>query len=114
VEASNAFGCSHADAIFVTVFDCTTGLEEAESQKLSAYPNPVTDDGGWTIQGATPHTEWSGDWVLMDDAGRVVQTGRASTFGQEMKLEVSAQGLAKGSYLWVARGTDTAVRLQCN
>lgn len=114
VEASNAFGCSHADAIFVTVFDCTTGLEEAESEGLSAYPNPVTHDGAWTIQGTAPHAEWSGDWVLMDDAGRLVQSGRASTLGHEMKLEVSAQGLAKGSYLWVAKGTDTAVRLQCN
>ena len=114
VEASNAFGCSHADAIFVTVFDCTTGLEEAETKGLSAYPNPVTHDGAWIIQGTAPHAAWSGDWVLMDDAGRVVRMGRASTLGHEMKLEVSAQGLAQGSYLWVARGTDTVVRLQCN
>ena len=114
VEASNAFGCSHADAIFVTVFDCTTGLEETVPDQMSAYPNPVTHDGTWTLQGRVAQAEWTGDWVLMDESGRVVQRGRASSWGQEMKLQIPAHGLAKGSYLWVAQGTNVTVRLQCN
>lgn len=113
VEASNEFGCSHADAIFVTVFDCTTGLEEAGDAGLAvAYPNPIANAGIWTISWPALASAWDGHWSIRDAAGRVVRKG--SVFDAETGgvIKVSGAGLATGQYLWVAEGTEWTLRLQ--
>lgn len=110
VEASNAFGCSHADAIFVTVFDCTTGLEDApEPTGVSVFPNPAPSEGAWTIAWSGSVASWTGGWSVLDAAGRQVMAGRVQPEGETGRLTIPASGLSSGRYLWMAEGT--AVRL---
>ncbi len=116
VEASNAFGCSHADAIFVTVFDCTLGLGEWDSAapSVQAFPNPAAPGGSWTIMWSQVPADWAGSWSLRDASGRIIEKGQARALQGALQFELSASGLSAGQYLWVAEGTETAVRLQLN
>ena len=114
VEASNAFGCSHADAIFITVYDCTSSVEEgaALSSDVRVFPNPLAGGGSWTIAWDVPEYIWLGGWELRDAAGRMVKKGQAPGWSGAIKVDVPSAGLAAGQYLWHASGTDVSVRLQ--
>lgn len=113
VEASNAFGCSHADAIFVTVFDCTLGIGEEQAESgLMAYPNPTAGQGTWTLQWGDFPATWNGHWSLRDATGRVVREGRISPGTAREAMTIEATGLATGSYLWTAEGTAGSIRLE--
>lgn len=104
VEASNAFGCSHADAIFVTVYDCTTGIGEQEAAAFSAFPNPAPANGSWIIEWNSLPRGWEGGWTLRDVRGRQVGGGTVPA-DAEGRLTVDAEGLDAGRYLWTANGT---------
>lgn len=95
VEASNEFGCSHADAIFITVFDCTLSVQEEGAVSLSVFPNPTTASTGWTLRVDTPLAPQH--WTLRDAVGRVVRTGRWPN-PETVHLSIAADGLSKGQY----------------
>ena len=116
LEASNPFGCSHSDAIFVTIFDCTTSVGEQfdGAAGLAAFPNPVDGQGAWNLKWDAPVKQWHGEWELIDAAGRTVQTGRDPLNAGGWTLALPTTGLAPGQYLWRAKGTQVAVRLQLN
>ena len=116
VEASNEFGCAHADAIFITVYDCTSSVEEggAQSADVQVFPNPLVGGGAWTIAWDAPEHVWRGDWELRDAAGRMVKQGRAHDGPRAIKIAVPAAGLASGQYVWHAVGTEVSLRLQLN
>lgn len=95
VEASNAFGCSHADAIFITVFDCTSSVIDAGPFALKAHPNPTNGAQGWKISSVS--SEAGTLWQLRDAQGRRVQQGK--TQGQSAgPWEVPSAGLGAGIY----------------
>ena len=108
VEASNAFGCSHADAIFITVFDCTMSTEDLDATALTVAPNPAMDDMGWEVR-TTGSLQTQG-WVLRDALGRVVQAGRWSNPGSGA-LRIPAGQLAKGAYTLQLEEASEVLRL---
>ena len=114
VEASNPFGCSHADAIFVTVYNCTNSVGEVvtEESQVQVYPNPAHGVEGWTLSWNGALQGWTRNWSLRDVTGRVVQKGRVSE-GQNTAA-VTALGLAQGQYVWHAEGTTVSLRVQLN
>ena len=115
MEASNEFGCSHADAIFVTVFDCTLGIGNLEGgDGVRAFPNPASTGTSWTVVLDRPASDWNGAWSLYDPLGREVRSGRAAVSAAGMRMEVDAAGLPSGHYMWRAEGTATTLRLQLN
>ena len=86
VEASNEFGCSHADAIFVTVFDCTTGIEEADGGPVGPLVLPNRGDGGGlghplkSTEATVEHA-----WILRDALGRAIRSGVHVETGAESR-----------------------------
>ena len=115
VEASNEFGCSHADAIFVTVFDCTLGIGNLDDEQgVWAFPNPASPGTSWTVVMDHQASDWDGTWILSDPLGREVRSGRATVSATGMRMEVDAAGLPSGHYVWRAEGTATTLRLQLN
>jgi hypothetical protein len=114
VQASNAFGCGHADAIFITVFECTSSVGEVESASsdLRVFPNPLSGGASWTIAWDTPEKAWKGAWELRDAAGRKVKSGLEPAGAATVKVMVPSAGLPAGQYLWHASGTEVSVRLQ--
>ena len=109
VEAFNEFGCSHADAIFVTVFDCTSSLESTEVQSpFGVMPNPTQNQEGWKVSGP-----WSGQktaWTLLDGLGRTVQKG-VFTGHTGTQLEVPSNGIESGQYFLQIEGVPSTLRL---
>ena len=70
VEASNEFGCSHADAIFVTVFDCTTGIEEADGGLVGhSSLQPAGDGAAGPSVGGPPGPRSNTPGCAMPSAG---------------------------------------------
>ena len=116
LEASNEFGCSHSDAIFLTIFDCTTGIGDlfGGSAGLAAFPNPVAGQGAWNLTWEAPSQRWDGEWELIDLAGRTVQQGRNPLNAGAWTLALPTDGLAPGQYFWLAKGTPVSLRLQLN
>lgn len=114
VEASNPFGCSHADAIFVTIYDCTTDLDEMAfpATGLQAFPNPLLGGGMWTVLWTGADPNWNGEWTLRDAAGRAVRNGRAVPSSGEVRIPVDPAGLPAGQYIWSALGSEASLRLQ--
>ena len=102
LTASNEVGCSYADAIFVTVFDCTDGVGElGGSAALKVGPNPTAD--AWTVElvGLTNTTGLAAsagvsktNWCLLDAVGRRVASGIAVS----STWTVPAARIAPGSY----------------
>ncbi len=108
VEASNEFGCSHADAIFITVFDCTVSTLELEGVQLAVAPNPASGGLGWEVR-ASGHIAPQ-HWALRDAWGRVVDTGRWSNPGSSA-LRIPTNGLAHGQYTLQLQETEQSLRL---
>lgn len=110
VVASNAEGCSHADALFVTVFDCTTGVENLNPNvAIEVAPNPTREGQSWMVE-----ARWLSDktttWHLRDGQGRMVRSG-THLAGAGQRLEVPSEGLAAGQYLLLFPEAGTKVRL---
>ena len=116
VEASNEFGCSHADAIFVTVYDCTTGVDDLDSSEggPSVHPNPATGGGAWTIRwpesGVTSHHQWT----LRDAVGREVDSGTFVDLGTGNPLRLDTAHLPSGQYFLSLNEQGEALRLVCH
>ena len=92
VEASNEFGCSHADAIFITVFDCTLSASEEGAASLSVFPNPTTEGSGWTLRVDGPFSPQHRTlWMQWADAPRWPHP-------ETVHLSIAADGLSKGQY----------------
>ena len=111
VQASNEFGCSHADAIFITVFDCTTGVESVEDavEGPQVYPNPARDGEAWAIRWPLSIREGAHPWTLRDARGRVLQSGVYS--GADAPLVVSTLGLSAGQYFIEMKDEGWVLRL---
>ena len=113
VEASNEFGCSHADAIFVTVFDCTTGIEEADGGPVGpqVLPNPAGDGAAWAIRWGATGATVEHAWILRDALGRAIRSGVHVETGAGEPLMLSTQGMATGTYLLELTEERRALRL---
>ena len=113
VEASNAFGCSHADAIFVTVYDCTTGIDDIERTNAgpSVHPNPAAGGAVWTIRwpesGGMSHPVWT----LRDAVGREVASGAFVDHGAGTPLRIPTADLPAGQYFLSLNEQGEALRL---
>ena len=108
VEASNEFGCSHADAIFVTVFDCTLSVQEEASNAWTVRPNPAQNAQAWEVLFGEPLS--AQPWSLHDATGRVVRKGRWP--GPEVGgLRIGTDGLSDGQYTLHLPEAGAAVRL---
>ena len=93
LTATNTSGCYYADAIFVTIFDCTIGVSNvAADAVLQVGPNPSRDV--WNVELVNQSISTSSTWWLLDATGRRIDSGisNASTWN------VSAAALAAGSY----------------
>ena len=113
VEASNEFGCSHADAIFVTVYDCTTGIDDLEraTSGPSVHPNPAAGGAAWIIRwpesGVTSHHVWT----LRDAVGREVASGAFVDLGIGNPLRIPSVDLSAGPYFLSLNEHGEALRL---
>ena len=108
VETSNEFGCSHADAIFITVFDCTMSVEEEGQVAWTVRPNPAQDAQAWEVVFGAPLPVQA--WSLHDAMGRVVRTGSGS--GPEVgALRIGTDGLSEGQYTLQLPTSGVVVRL---
>lgn len=91
--ADSEFGCSFADAIFVTVFDCSNGLSEIETAPiLQVGPNPSRDV--WHVELLGQFSPESYNWWLLDATGRRVDSGIATSH----MWTIPAARLAAGAY----------------
>ena len=68
LTAYNAEGCTHTDAIIVTIWSCTNGVEEWFGPEVKLYPNP--SQGVFTLEGLPRQEE--GLITMHDQTGRVV------------------------------------------
>lgn len=89
VNASDDYGCSFADAMLLTVFNCSTGLAENEFSTPVLFPNPA--NGVIHLQGVPADAEQQ----ILDGRGRVVWAGN----GAAQTADVSRW--APGMYFWV-------------
>ena len=110
VEAANELGCSHADAIFITVFDCSTGIEGLrEEGAIQVAPNPAQRGQSWAIE-ADVFSEANVTWNLLDGQGRLAKTGLHMA-GSGKRIQVPADGLEAGQYMLLFPETGAKVRL---
>lgn len=111
VQASNEFGCSHADAIFITVFDCTTGIGDAglDVEAPQVHPNPAAAGDPWAIYWPLVAEGEAHPWTLRDALGRTLQSGvyRESS----APLRISTSGLSAGQYFVEMKEEGWVVRL---
>lgn len=89
VNASDDDGCSFADAMLLTVFNCSTGLAETEFSTPELFPNPA--NGIIQLQGAPADAHQQ----ILDGRGREVWAGN----GAVQTADVSRW--APGMYFWV-------------
>jgi hypothetical protein len=89
VNASDDAGCSFADAMLLTVFNCTTGIGETEGSSPVMFPNPASDF--LTFQGLPADAQHQ----VVDGRGRVIW----SADGKTTSIDVSSW--APGMYFWV-------------
>lgn len=68
LTAYNNEGCTHSDAIIITVWSCTNGVEEWFGPEVQLYPNP--SQGVFTIEGLPRQKD--GVLTLLDQTGRRV------------------------------------------
>lgn len=94
VNASDDDGCSFADAMILTVFNCTTGIEEGEEASPELYPNPAHDMV--QFRGLPADAEHK----VVDGRGRVVWSAK----GGQSTMNVS--GWAPGVYFWLGTTPD--------
>ena len=113
VEASNEFGCSHADAIFVTVYDCTTGVDDLDPFKggPSVHPNPATGGTAWTIRWPESGRTARHAWTLRDVVGREVASGTFVDLGTGNPLRIDTADLPAGQYFLSLNEQGEALRL---
>ena len=114
VEASNEYGCSHADAIFVTVYDCTTGVDDLDgglkagrpctpTRRRAARPGPSAGrnpDGRRTMCGPSG-TRLGASWPPV----------RSSISGPEIRLRIDTADLPAGQYFLSLNEQGEALRL---
>ena len=113
VEASNEFGCSHADAIFVTVYDCTTGVDDLDPSEggPSVHPNPATGGMAWTIRWPESGRTARHAWTLRDAVGREVASGTFVDLGTGNPLGIDTADLPAGQYVLSLNEQGEALRL---
>ena len=113
VEASNEFGCSHADAIFVTVYDCTTGVDDLDPFKGGAVRAPQSGDWRHSLDHplARIRTDRSPGWTLRDVVGRVVAFGTFVDLGTGNPLRIDTADLPAGQYFLSLNEQGEALRL---
>ena len=94
----------------MTVFDCTTGVENLNPNvAIEVAPNPTREGQSWMVE-----AHWLSDktttWHLRDQQGRLVRSGtHLADAGQ--RLEVTSEGLAAGQYLLLFPEAGTKVLL---
>jgi len=113
VQASNEFGCSHADAIFVTVFDCTMGIGDTDgtARGPEARPNPAGPQSSWAIHWPSDVEGSSHSWVFRDAVGRAIASGVHVGSGVDGPLMLSTAGLPVGQYFLDLQEEGRVLRL---
>lgn len=116
VEAANELGCSHADAVFVTVFDCALGVGELGQHQTEPmlHSNPAGDGAPWTVHWPEKNPQRELNWILRDALGRMVDSGRHMATEDGPPLTLSSEGLPAGMYWLEFTGEGRVLRLVRN
>ena len=86
---SDANGCSNKDTLIMTVTTCVGIVETSKVSLFSVYPNPTTSE----INVTTDAQFIGSDYILYDNAGKTILTGKIRDANTVIKLSDFSAGV---------------------